>query len=124
MNGAPISVSRLRHGASPVVEAGWSPRRPLTSYTALLGRLIADNIEFRRFGSGALGMADAACGRTDGYLELHINAWDVLAGMVLVREAGGWINDFLGDDGLTKGNPIIGCTPELVATLTALISSC
>ncbi len=113
VNGVPIHVSGLRHGASPVVETGWSPRRRFPAYTALIGQLISNGIEFRRLGSGALGMADAACGRNDGYLEMHINAWDVLAGMVLVREAGGWINGFLDGEGLIKGNPIVACTPEI-----------
>lgn len=119
LNGYSIGVSGLRHRASPVVETGWSPRRPFPAYTSLVGRLIADGIEFRRLGSGALGMADAACGRNDGYLEMHINAWDVLAGMVLVREAGGWLNPFLDNDGLTKGNPIVACTPEITERLMA-----
>lgn len=122
LNDTPISVSHMRHGASPVVETGWSPRRPFAAYTGLINRLIADGIEFRRHGSGALGMADVACGRNDGYLEMHINAWDVLAGLVLVREAGGWLNAFLDDDGLTRGNPIVACTPEIMERLTAAMS--
>lgn len=113
LNGTPMRVSNLGHGASPVVELGWSPRRPIEHYAELIQRLIADKIEFRRHGSGALGVADTASGQNDGYMELHINAWDVLAGIVLVREAGGWSNDFLAGDGLTKGNPIIVCTPEI-----------
>jgi len=56
-------------------------------------------------------------------LELHINSWDVLAGIVLVREAGGWTNDFLAGDGLRKGNQIIACTPELRETLTGLMAA-
>ena len=40
-------------------------------------------------------------------------AGGVLAGLLLVQEAGGHVSDFLGDDGLTKGNPVLGCTPEL-----------
>lgn len=121
LNGAPTRVSNLRHGASPVVELGWSPRRPIERYAALIQRLIADGIEFRRLGSGALGVADTAAGLNDGYVELHINAWDVLAGIVLVREAGGWTNDFLAGDGLIKGNPIIVCTPEITERLGAAV---
>jgi myo-inositol-1(or 4)-monophosphatase len=113
LNGVPIQVSHLRHGASPVVEIGWSPRRPIETYGALIQRLIGDGIEFRRLGSGALGVADTACGLNDGYMEPHINAWDVLAGMILVREAGGWTSDFLAGDGLMTGNPITVCTPEI-----------
>ena len=119
LNGALMRVSNLRHGASPVVEVGWSPRRPIAAYATVIRRLIADGIEFRRCGSGALGVADTASGLNDGYLELHINAWDVLAGIVLVREAGGWTNEFLAGDGLVKGNPIVVCTPEITARLGA-----
>ena len=122
LNGAPVRVSGLCHGASPIVETGWAPRRPFSAYTALLTGLIEANIEFRRLGSGALGMVDAACGRNDGYLELHINPWDVLAGIVLVREAGGWVSDFLGQDGLTRGNPVIACTPEIAERLAAIMN--
>ena len=68
-------------------------------------------------GSGALGMAYVAAGRSDGYAELHINAWDVLAGIVLVEGAGGWVNDFLAGDGLRKGNAVLACTPALRDTL-------
>ncbi len=119
LNDRQIRVSHLRHGASPVVETGWSPRRPIGQYGALAGNLILDGIEFRRLGSGALGIADTAAGLNDGYMELHINAWDVLAGILLVREAGGWTNDFLAGNGLVTGNPIIGCTPEIAGRLTA-----
>jgi myo-inositol-1(or 4)-monophosphatase len=119
LNGTPIRVSNLRHGASPVLELGWSPRRTIEMYGVLTQRLIGDGIEFRRLGSGALGVADTARGLNDGYVELHINAWDVLAGMILVREAGGWTSDFLADDGLVKGNPIIVCTPEIEARVRA-----
>ena len=88
----------------------------------MLDRLIASGIEFRRLGSGALGMADVAAGLSDGYVELHINAWDVLAGIVLVREAGGWVNEFFADDGLLRGNPIVACTPEIAERLQVVMA--
>ncbi len=108
---------------APLIEIGCSNRRPLASYLDLIARTFAAGCEFRRLGSGALGLAAVAAGRTDGYLELHINAWDVLAGMLLVREAGGWTNDFLAGDGLRSGNPIIACTPELRETLQGLMGA-
>jgi myo-inositol-1(or 4)-monophosphatase len=122
LNGARIAVSGARH-AAPLIEIGHSNRRPVARYLDLIGRTFAAGCEFRRFGSGALGLAAVAAGRTDGYMELHINSWDVLAGMVLVREAGGWTNDFLAGEGLRRGNPIIACTPELSDKLTALMAA-
>jgi myo-inositol-1(or 4)-monophosphatase len=120
LNGNPIRVSNARH-AAPLVEIGASNRRPLPDYLALIGRCFAAGCEFRRLGSGAMGLAAVACGRTDGYLELHINSWDVCAGILLVREAGGWTSDFLAGEGLTQGNPIIACTPELRDRLSAML---
>src|SRR6185295_5874827 len=122
LNGHPIQASALRHGAAPVVEVGWSPRRPLAAYVELLARLTAAGMEFRRHGSGALGLADVACGLTDGYLELHINAWDALAGILLVREAGGVTNDFLAGNGLLAGNLLLAATPEIGPALTEMIA--
>lgn len=121
MNGEPITVSGLLHGAAPVVEFGWSERRPLSTYCEILQALYRQGIEFRRHGSGALGLADVACGRNDAYLELHINAWDALAGLLLVQEAGGWTNDFLAGDGLTRGNLVIAATPELKDRLLSIL---
>ena len=76
-------------------------------------RLFAAGAQVQRAGSGALGLAYVACGRLDAYCELHINAWDALAGLLLIEEAGGATNQFLADDGLTRGNPVLGCTPAL-----------
>jgi myo-inositol-1(or 4)-monophosphatase len=122
LNGVRLGVSAARH-AAPLIEIGHSNRRPVAQYLDLIGRIFAAGCEFRRFGSGALGLASVAAGRTDGYLELHINSWDVLAGMLLVREAGGWTNDFLAGEGLLRGNPIVACTPELSDKLTALLAA-
>lgn len=121
LNGAPIRVSSLAHGAVPVVEVGWSERRSLDAYCDLLHMLVASRMEFRRRGSGALGLAEVACGINDAYVEMHINAWDALAGILLVREAGGWTNDFLAGNGLVEGNLIMAATPELQPSLTALL---
>ena len=74
----------------------------------------------RRSGSGALALAHVAAGRLDGYWEQHINSWDVLAGLLLVQEAGGWVSDFLRGNALLEGNPILACTPALREALSAL----
>lgn len=120
LNGRPLRTSGLRHGGGAVVEVGWSARRPLALSLDLIAQMIADDIEFRRCGSGAMGLANVAAGISDGYVELHINAWDALAGLLLVREAGGWTNDFLAGDGLRLGNVVVACTAELTGRLQAL----
>ncbi len=120
LNGRPMEVSRLRHGTAPIVELGWSERRPLEAYLELIRRINVARYEFRRIGSGALGLAEVACGLSDGYVELHINAWDALAGLLLVSEAGGYVNDFLAGEGLRNGNLLVASTPEIGPALSEM----
>jgi myo-inositol-1(or 4)-monophosphatase len=83
----------------------------------MLDRLAAQGAGLRRGGSGALALAYVASGRLDAYCELHMNAWDALAGLLLTEEAGGWTNDFLAGAGLREGNAILACTPALKGVL-------
>ena len=76
----------------------------------------------QRTGSAALNLAYVAAGRTEGYAEPHINAWDVAAGLLLVTEAGGRINDFWGGDGLRSGNPVLATNAALASQLSVLTS--
>ena len=61
--------------------------------------------------SGALGLAYVADGKSDAYAELHMHAWDCLAGLLLVREAGGVVAPFLERDGLAKGGAVLAAAP-------------
>jgi myo-inositol-1(or 4)-monophosphatase len=122
LNGRTISVSGMVTISQAIVEAGWSTRRPLGAYIALVERLFAAGAQVQRAGSGALGLAYVADGRLDAYCELHTNAWDALAGLLLVEEAGGAINDFLANDGLRRGNPVLACTPALKDILSEAMS--
>src|SRR3546814_3240957 len=83
---------------------GFSHRSRPEDVVPFIDALLRDGGMFMRNGSGALMLAYVAVGRLVGYFEPHINSWDCLAGLLLVREAGGWACDFLADDGLTRGN--------------------
>lgn len=100
------------------VELGWSPRVANEVYLNRCAALLDTGANVRRAASGALGLAYVADGRSDAYVELHINAWDCLAGLLLVCEAGGRVNDFLRNDGLENGNPIIAAAPG-IATIVS-----
>lgn len=64
---------------------------------------------FRRFGAAALDLAGVAAGRFDIYWERNLSAWDMAAGLLMVREAGGYVTDIEGGDAmLTKGNIVAG----------------
>lgn len=120
-NGVPIRVADTPTFETASIEIGWSPRRTAEDYIGLIREVMARGASVKRSASGALGMCWASCGRTDGYLELHINSWDVAAGLVIAREAGAVVSDFFAGDGLTKGNPIVCATPLLAPVLMDLV---
>jgi myo-inositol-1(or 4)-monophosphatase len=123
LNGKRIRVSKAAKLDEARMGLGFSYRRPVKEHVDAVSACLEASCEYVRFGSGALGMAFAADGRLDGYYEAHINAWDVAAGLVLVAEAGGWCNDFLGaPDVLAKGNFILATTPGLVAPMRKLLA--
>jgi len=63
----------------------------------------------RRFGAAALDLAFVAAGRFDGYWERDLSPWDIAAGLILVREAGGFVSDCEGaDQMLEKGSVVAG----------------
>lgn len=121
LNEAPMAVSPCDDLAAATVECGWSTRRPNADYLAMVSRVLAAGGQFRRAGSGALGLADVAAGRSEGYCELHINSWDCAAGIVLVREAGGRTSDFFAGEGLTRGNALIATNAALCAKLADVV---
>ena len=66
-------------------------------------------------------LGEWAAGRVDGYAELHINAWDCAAGILLVTEAGGQANDFFTPEGLTSGGLLVASASGLFAELHELM---
>jgi myo-inositol-1(or 4)-monophosphatase len=116
-NGRRIGVAGTTNLKEASVEIGWSWRLPTEQYLAVVARAFAAGCVVRRGASGALGMAYVADGRIDAYAELHINSWDVAAGLVIAAEAGAVTNEFFNGDGLTKGNPILCCTPGLAKAM-------
>jgi myo-inositol-1(or 4)-monophosphatase len=121
MNDHEIHVSSTRSLDEARMGIGFSYRRSVDVHVAAMKALLDAHCEYNRFGSGALGMAMAADGRLDGYWEAHINIWDVAAGLCLVKEAGGWHNDFMQGDVFVKGNPILAATPGLAKDLAKLL---
>jgi myo-inositol-1(or 4)-monophosphatase len=118
LNGEPIHVTDIDRPDRASVEMGWSPRLPFSTHMAICERIVATGMRVRHGGSGSLAIAYVAAGRVDGFVEAHINSWDVLAGLVLVKEAGGVLNDFVGDGaGLASGNPILAAAPGIAQVL-------
>jgi myo-inositol-1(or 4)-monophosphatase len=119
-NGDPIRASATTDVTQAIMEVGRSRRRPDADYLKICERILADGAGLRHGGSGTLGLVDVAIGRQDGYAELHINLWDVAAALVILREAGAAVSDFLGGEGAEKGNAIVACAPGLAAAWSDL----
>jgi myo-inositol-1(or 4)-monophosphatase len=119
LNGALIRASGASSLANSAVEVGWNLRAGPDQYVALLRRVASTGASPSRTGSGALAIAYVAAGRLEGFVEHHIHAWDCLAGIVLVSEAGGYVSDFLSGGGLVNGNALIACAPGVRQALIA-----
>ena len=111
VNGVALKIAETAELSKATIEIGWNMRFGAEAFIALVGRIVATGSGITRSGSGALALAYVAAGRRDGYVENHINSWDCLAGILLVREAGGYVSDFLAGDGLHKGNPLLASAP-------------
>lgn len=122
LNRAKIKVSTVTKLSEARMGIGFSYRRPVAPHARAISALLEAHCEYSRFGSGALGMAFTADGRMDGYWEAHINVWDVAAGLCIVKEAGGWTNDFMSGDVFRQGNPILATNQALAEPLAALLS--
>ncbi|MEY4984051.1 MAG: hypothetical protein RIR62_2317 [Pseudomonadota bacterium] len=117
-NGLPIRVAQTVSPDAATLEFGWSNRVSNDIYLAALTTMLDAGVNVRRAATGALGLAYVADGRSDGYAELHMNAWDCLAGLLLVEEAGGRIGGFLEANGLQKGGAVLAAAPGLAELLS------
>jgi len=85
----------------------------IDTYMKLFKNVFLKVSDLRRSGSAALDLAYLACGRCDGFFELGLSPWDIAAGSLLIREAGGIVTDFKGgNDYLWTGNIVAG-NPEV-----------
>lgn len=119
-NGVRMQVSNVAELAASTLEIGWSARLPPDDYLALVTRGMKAGASVRRAGSGALGLAYVAAGRCEAYAEAHINAWDVAAGLLLVSEAGGRVNNFWTGAALASGNPVLATNAALAGEISVL----
>ena len=85
----------------------------LDRYLETFKALIVDSAGIRRPGSAALDLAYVAAGRLDGFWEIGLNSWDIAAGVLLVREAGGLVGDFDGGHDFLESGNIVAAAPKL-----------
>lgn len=98
LNERRIRVAERRELAGAMLATGFAPRERARAGAQLecVRELLREAEDIRRAGSAALDLAYTACGRVDGYFEAGVKPWDIAAGVLLVREAGGRVTDFKG----------------------------
>ena len=111
LNGSPIQVSSTDLMRDSLLITGFrqflidTPRSNVNNFV----RLSREVQTIRRLGSAALDLAYVACGRADAFWEIELNPWDVAAGILIVREAGGIVDSLFGDSELLTGKVDILC---------------
>ena len=123
LDGRRLNVSTISDPEFALIGTGFPFREVsrLDEYQRQFGQVARATSGIRRPGAAALDLADVAAGRFDGFWELQLSAWDIAAGSLLIREAGGKVTDFTGRDtgiehtGVVAGNPAIHAW--LLATL-------
>ncbi len=117
LNGAQIRVATDVELASGTVSVGYSNRVEAAHVVPVLAALVELGALYHRNASGALSLAYVAAGRLLGYVEEHMNAWDCLAGQLMIAEAGGVIEDQDATKMIQAGGRVITGTPTVFDTL-------
>ena len=109
LNGIPVSVSETVKLKEALLATGFPyyDYGRLDEYIELFKYLMQHSHGIRRLGSAAADMAWVACGRFDGFYEYGLSPWDVAAGILLIKEAGGVVSDFKGGEDYLFGKEII-----------------
>src|ERR1700744_1187594 len=109
LNGKEIKVSNNPTVGGSLIATGFPyydfEKQP--AYIALFTELMKSCHGLRRLGSAAVDLAYTACGRFDGYYEYNLNPWDVAAGIVIVRQAGGTVTTFTGGNDVLEKCDIV-----------------
>jgi myo-inositol-1(or 4)-monophosphatase len=91
-------------------------------YFGILQEFTKKSRGLRRLGSAALDLVYVACGRFDGYYEYGLNPWDVAAGALIVKEAGGRVKDFRGGDDYIFGEEVIADNSLISKEFLSIVS--
>jgi myo-inositol-1(or 4)-monophosphatase len=111
LNGKPIKISSVNSLQDSLIATGFPFRNKdmIDLYLVLFKDIFQKVSDMRRAGSAALDLAYVACGRVEGFFEIGLSTWDIAAGAIMIKEAGGILTDFGGgSDYLITGNIVAG----------------
>lgn len=125
LNGRRIRVSSRRSLDGALIGTGIPfngfAMKHIEEYLNCLREVAGQTAGIRRPGSAALDLAYVAAGRFDGFWEMNLQPWDIAAGVLLVREAGGLLSGFKGDSNYIETGNIVCGTPKVFKPLLQIV---
>jgi len=125
LDGRRIRVSKRTTLQQSLVATGFPYRANLVHlerYMNMLRAVMLESSGVRRPGSAALDLCYVAAGRVDAFFELGLSKWDIAAGALIIREAGGRISNFQGGDGYLDSGNVVAGNPKTYAALSKLLA--
>ena len=122
-DGEPIQVSGTADLGHALLASGfpYDRREKAAFYLRFVQAFLERSQAFRRSGSAAMDLVHVACGKADGYWEFGLKPWDMAPGVLLVREAGGFVTDFRGGDRTMERSEFLAATEGLHSKLHKLV---
>jgi myo-inositol-1(or 4)-monophosphatase len=127
-SGATLNERKVRIGQRLGLEGAliatglpYRQRPHLAAQLGMIRALLGEAEDIRRTGSAALDLCYVACGRLDGFFEIGLKPWDVAAGALIVREAGGRVTDFRGEPGFMESGNVVAANLKVGDAMLAAI---
>lgn len=123
LNDYRIRVAQRRHLNECLLGTGFPYRSHeyLATYLRGFATLLPQCAGMRRAGSAALDLAYVAAGRLDGFWEMGLQTWDIAAGALIVKEAGGMICDLAGGENYLKNGNVVAANSKIIKDMLAII---
>jgi myo-inositol-1(or 4)-monophosphatase len=123
LNDRRIRVSKVDKIEDSLIGTGFPFREQanMDEYLRMLRNVMSTCSGVRRPGAAALDLAWVACGRIDGFWEIGLSPWDMAAGALLIREAGGLVGDLAGEDRFLDSGRIVAANGKIFASMLKLL---
>jgi myo-inositol-1(or 4)-monophosphatase len=125
LDGRRMRVSKRNSLQGALIATGFPYRTTeanIDRYLKMLRAVMIETAGVRRPGSAALDLCYVAAGRVDGFWELGLSKWDIAAGALIIREAGGRISDFDGTDAFLESGNVVAGAPKVYSALSRLLA--